>query len=60
MRKLEERAQLREAALRKKEKMLEEDATRFDAFLKENDMKAVEAIKRFGGGGNQELFLIYY
>eukprot|EP01086_Lenisia_limosa_P013375 TRINITY_DN4245_c0_g1_i1.p1 TRINITY_DN4245_c0_g1~~TRINITY_DN4245_c0_g1_i1.p1 ORF type:complete len:498 (-),score=136.81 TRINITY_DN4245_c0_g1_i1:219-1712(-) len=46
MRKLEERAQLREAALRKKEKMLEEDATRFDAFLKENDMKAVEAIKR--------------
>eukprot|EP00002_Diphylleia_rotans_P008909 TRINITY_DN188_c0_g1_i4.p1 TRINITY_DN188_c0_g1~~TRINITY_DN188_c0_g1_i4.p1 ORF type:complete len:540 (+),score=160.61 TRINITY_DN188_c0_g1_i4:66-1685(+) len=46
MRKLEERARQREEALKKSEQMLEEDAMRFDAFLKENDMKAVEAIKR--------------
>ena len=26
--------------------MLEEDAMRFDAFLKENDYKAVEAIRK--------------
>lgn len=46
MRMLEERAQKREEDLKKSEQMLEEDAMRFDAFLKENDMKAVEAIKR--------------
>eukprot|EP00736_Rhodelphis_marinus_P011866 Rmarinus@m.10502 len=45
IRKLEERAQMRERALRESEHMLEEDAMRFDAFLKENDMKAVDAIK---------------
>jgi hypothetical protein len=28
------------------EEILEKDALRFDAFLKENDMRAVEAIKR--------------
>lgn len=36
----------REEALRKSEQMLEEDAERFDAFLKENDEKVQEAIKR--------------
>merc|ERR1712196_2550 len=46
IRKLEERAQQREEALRKSEQMLEEDAIRFDTFLKENDKKAHEAIKR--------------
>jgi hypothetical protein len=33
-------------ALRKSEQMLEEDALRFDQFLKDNDQKAVQAIKR--------------
>lgn len=46
IRKLEEKAQMREQALLKSELMLEEDALRFDAFLKENDIKAHEAIKR--------------
>jgi len=46
IRKLEERAQQREEALRKSEQMLEEDALRFDQFLKENDQKAVQAIKK--------------
>jgi cilia- and flagella-associated protein 100 len=43
---LEDKAQLKEAALKKAELMLEEDAMRFDAFLKENDRKAHEALKR--------------
>ena len=46
IRKLEERAQQREEALRKSEQMLEEDAMRFDQFLKDNDQKAVQAIKK--------------
>eukprot|EP00941_MAST-03F_sp_MAST-3F-sp1_P005614 g5614.t1 len=46
IRKLEEKAELKEEALRKSELMLEEDAIRFDTFLKENDKKAHEAIKR--------------
>ena len=46
IRKLEERAQQREEALRKSEQMLDEDAMRFDQFLKDNDQKAVQAIKR--------------
>lgn len=46
IRKLEEKAQLKEEALKKSELMLEEDAIRFDTFLKENDKKAHEAIKR--------------
>eukprot|EP00501_MAST-03F_sp_TOSAG23-6_P001747 GSMAST32.ASY1.ANO1.1824.1 assembled CDS len=46
IRKLEEKAQLKEEALRKSELMLEEDAIRFDTFLKENDKKAHDAIKR--------------
>lgn len=37
---------LQEEALAKSEQMLEEDAVRFDTFLKENDKKAHEAIKR--------------
>lgn len=46
IKKLEERARQREEALKKSEQMLEEDALRFDAFLKENDEKVQEAIKR--------------
>lgn len=45
IRKLEEKAQMKEEALRKSECMLEEDAIRFDAFLKDNDQKAHNAIK---------------
>jgi hypothetical protein len=46
IRKLEEKAKLKEEALKKSEQMLEEDAMRFDAFLKENDKKAHDAIKK--------------
>ena len=46
IRKLEEKAAMKEEALLKSEQMLEEDAVRFDTFLKENDKKAHEAIKR--------------
>jgi len=45
IRKLEHKAHMKEEALKKSELMLEEDAIRFDAFLKENDKKAHEAIK---------------
>ena len=45
IKKLDERARQREEALKKSEQMLEEDALRFDAFLKENDEKVQEAIK---------------
>eukprot|EP01083_Nonionella_stella_P088812 247761_1 len=48
IRKLEVKARMKEDALKKSELMLEEDAIRFDAFLKENDRKAQEAIKRLG------------
>merc|ERR1719183_1690411 len=44
--KLEERARQREEALKKSESLLEEDALRFDQFLKDNDAKAVAAIKK--------------
>lgn len=44
--KLEERAQQRESALKRSEDMLEEDAMRFDAFLKENDSQVQQALKR--------------
>lgn len=37
---------MKEDALKKSEMMLEEDAMRFDAFLKENDRKAHDALKR--------------
>lgn len=46
IRKLEEKAQMKEEALQRSEQMLEEDAMRFDAFLKDNDKKAHDAIKR--------------
>lgn len=46
IRKLEEKAQMKEEALERSEQMLEEDAMRFDAFLKENDKKAHDAIKK--------------
>ncbi|RYH24680.1 DUF4200 domain-containing protein, partial [archaeon] len=46
IRKLEEKAQMKEEALQRSEQMLEEDSMRFDAFLKENDKKAHDAIKR--------------
>ena len=46
IRKLEEKAQTKEEALKKSELMLEEDAIRFDTFLKENDKKAHDAIKK--------------
>jgi hypothetical protein len=44
--KLEERAQWREEALAKSDKMLLEDSARFEKFLRENDEKALEAAKR--------------
>ena len=44
--KLDEKARLREDTLRAAERMLEEDAMRFDAFLKENDRRAHLAIRR--------------
>lgn len=46
IRKLEEKAAMKEAALKKSEQMLEEDAIRFDTFLKENDKKAHDAMKQ--------------
>jgi len=46
IRKLEGKAQLKEEALKKSEQMLEEDAIRFDTFLKENDKKAHRAMKQ--------------
>ena len=46
IRKLEEKSRQKEEALVKSEEMLEEDAKRFDTFLKENDKKCHEAIRR--------------
>eukprot|EP00742_Colponemidia_sp_Colp-10_P003580 GILJ01003812.1.p1 GENE.GILJ01003812.1~~GILJ01003812.1.p1 ORF type:complete len:531 (-),score=139.30 GILJ01003812.1:146-1708(-) len=46
IRKLEEKAQMKEEALKKSEQMLEEDMMRFDTFLKENDRRAHEAIRK--------------
>ncbi|KAJ3316752.1 Coiled-coil domain-containing protein 38, partial [Boothiomyces sp. JEL0866] len=46
MRKLETIAQREEQKLLDDEKALEEDAAKFDAFLKENDKNSVEAIKK--------------
>jgi hypothetical protein len=43
---LEERAAVRAAQLDKAEALLEADSRRFDAFLKDNDLHAVEAIKK--------------
>jgi len=44
---LEKRAKMKEDALKKSEMMLEEDAMRFDAFLKENERQAHEAIRKY-------------
>lgn len=44
--KLEEKAKMKEEALQKAEQMLDEDALRFDQFLKDNDRKAHLALKR--------------
>lgn len=41
---MQEKAEQREAALGKAEKMLEEDVKRFDAFLRENAEKLQEAV----------------
>jgi hypothetical protein len=46
MNKLESIAQREEQKLVDDEKALEEDASKFDAFLKENDKNSVEAIKK--------------
>jgi hypothetical protein len=46
MKKLEEIVQAEEQKLLDDEKALEEDAAKFDAFLKENDKNSVEAMKK--------------
>mmetsp|Transcript_127127 Transcript_127127/g.368035 ORF Transcript_127127/g.368035 Transcript_127127/m.368035 type:complete len:566 (-) Transcript_127127:56-1753(-) len=43
--KLDERAKQKEEALKKSQQMLEEDVSRFDAFLQSNDQKAHKAMK---------------
>jgi hypothetical protein len=55
IRKLEEKAQMKEEALQRSEQMLEEDAMRFDAFLKENDKKAHDAIKKAEEVGHRHI-----
>ena len=47
--KLEKRASMREDAVKRSELMLEQDAIRFDRFLKDNDKNAHEAIRRQEG-----------
>lgn len=47
IRKLEQTSQREEQKLLDDEKLLEEDASKFDAFLKENDKNSVEAIKKY-------------
>lgn len=42
-------SQKEEQKLLDDEKALEEDAAKFDAFLKENDKNSVEAIKKYAG-----------
>eukprot|EP00823_Brevimastigomonas_motovehiculus_P000650 TRINITY_DN1080_c5_g1_i1.p1 TRINITY_DN1080_c5_g1~~TRINITY_DN1080_c5_g1_i1.p1 ORF type:complete len:680 (-),score=269.81 TRINITY_DN1080_c5_g1_i1:114-2153(-) len=46
IKKLEDKAKMKEEALRKSERMLEDDALRFDAFLKMNDERAHEALHK--------------
>ena len=43
--KLQDKATQKEEALRRSEQKLEEDAIRFDTFLKENDKRAHDAVK---------------
>ena len=45
IRKLDEKAKAKAQALQKSEQLLEDDALRFDNFLKENDKKAQDAIR---------------
>ena len=58
MARLEARAARREEALRKSERMLEEDQARFDAFLRDNDARvreAVEAAEREARGKHERM-----
>ena len=55
IRKLEEKAQMKEDALQRSEQMLEEDVMRFDAFLRENDAKAREAMKKAEEEANKKI-----
>merc|ERR1719456_427541 len=43
--KLEEKARMKEEALKKSQAMLDEDITRFDTFLQANDANALKAMK---------------
>merc|ERR1711959_427191 len=43
--KLDEKAKQKDEALKKSQQMLDEDVTRFDAFLQNNDQKAHQAMK---------------
>lgn len=45
IKKLEDKAQMKKEALERSEKMLDEDAARFDEFLKKNDIEAHKAFK---------------
>jgi hypothetical protein len=47
IKKLDEIARNREEELKKNEKKLEEDTTRFDAFLKDNNIKTMEATRKY-------------
>jgi hypothetical protein len=51
--KLEERARQREEALKKSEQMLEEDALRFDAFLKVRRASFVRCVVTGAAGGDR-------
>merc|ERR1711948_60201 len=44
--KLDEKAKQKEEALKKSQQMLDEDVTRFDQFLQNNDAKAHKAMKQ--------------
>merc|ERR1719326_1755257 len=44
--KLDEKARMKEEALKKSQAMLDEDVTRFDTFLQANDAKAHKAMKQ--------------
>jgi hypothetical protein len=47
IKKLDEIARQREEAIKTSEKLLDENAARFDAFLKENNLKTMEATRRY-------------
>ncbi|GAB5365959.1 hypothetical protein AAMO2058_001103300, partial [Amorphochlora amoebiformis] len=48
IKKLVDKAQMKDEALERSEKMLEEDASKFDEFLKKNDQEAHKAFKAAG------------